>query len=543
MRTERAGGALLSERAAGLLLHATSLPGPWGIGEIGPHARRWLRALAAMRQRYWQFLPLGPTGYGDSPYQSLSSFAAHALLVSLDDLRRDGWLTAGDLRGFPETDPARVDFGAVLPARWARLRAAADRFAAAPAARQRGFAAFRRRHAGWLPDYALFAALKAEQGGRAWIEWPAPLARREPRALAAARRRLAREVRREEILQFFFERQWAELRAAAARLGIRLIGDLPIFVAHDSSDVWARRDLFQLDADGNPVVVAGVPPDYFSATGQRWGNPLYRWEAHAADGYRWWIARVRRALEGADLLRLDHFRGLQDYWEIPASEPTAERGRWVAGPRDALLSALRGALGGRLPIVAEDLGIITDEVRALRDRFGLPGMEVLQFLFGELAERPDRIEAIRENSVVYTGTHDNDTARGWFEASAAAPEGEVARARRAAVARLGSDPAAAPLRMIELAWRSPARLAIAPLQDVLGLGSEARMNAPGTAQGNWQWRFAWPQLTAAARARMARLTRAAGRADFPRPGKPQARPFQALEKPPRRGAGVSRNTP
>ncbi len=512
MTIERSGRAARPERAAGLLLHVTSLPGPWGIGEIGPHARRWLRALSAMRQRYWQFLPLGPTGYGDSPYQSLSTFAAHALLISFDDLRRDGWLTAGDLQGFPITDATRVDFGAILPARRARLQAAADRFSAASAARQRGFAAFRRRQADWLPDYALFMALKTEHGGRAWTDWPAPLAQREPDALDAARRRLDREIRREEILQFLFDRQWAALRRTAARLGIRLIGDLPIFVAHDSADVWARRDLFHVDDRGHPTVVAGVPPDYFSTTGQRWGNPLYRWEAHAAEGYRWWIARVRRALAWADWLRLDHFRGLQDYWQIPASEPTAERGRWVAGPRDALLAALRNALGGRLPILAEDLGIITDEVRALRDRFGLPGMEVLQFLFGELAERPDRLERLRENSVVYTGTHDNDTARGWFEASAASAEGEVARARRAAEALLGRDPAKAPARMVELAWRSPARLAIAPLQDVLALGSEARMNTPGTAQGNWQWRFAWPQLTAAAKTRLARLTRAAGRA-------------------------------
>lgn len=511
MKTEPRARASAPERSAGVLLHLTSLPGPWGIGEIGPHARRWLQALAAMRQRWWQFLPLGPTGYGDSPYQSLSTFAAHALLVSLDDLRAGGWLTAADLRGFPKTDPHRVDFGRILPERWERLHAAADRFDAAPAVRRRGFDAFRRRHADWLPDYALFMALKAEQGGRAWIEWPAPLARREPRALADARRRLAREIRRAEILQFFFERQWAELRRAARRLGVGLVGDLPIFVAHDSADVWARPHLFELDADGRPTVVAGVPPDYFSATGQRWGNPLYRWPAHAADGYRWWIARFRRALQWADLVRLDHFRGLQDYWEIPASEPTAENGRWVPGPRDELLEALRRALGGRLPIIAEDLGIITDEVRALRDRFDLPGMEVLQFLFGELAERPDRLERIRKNSVVYTGTHDNDTARGWFEAAASAAEGEVARARRAAEELLGRDPARVPARMIELAWRSPARLAIAPLQDVLGLGSEARMNTPGTAQGNWQWRFDWPQLTAGARLRLARLTLAARR--------------------------------
>ncbi len=503
--------AALPERASGLLLHITSLPGRWGVGEIGPHARRWLRALAAMRQRYWQFLPIGPTGYGDSPYQSPSAFAAHALLVSADDLRRDGWLTAGDLRGFPETPADRADFVAAIPARQALLDAAADRFAAAPAFRQRGFNAFRARHRAWLPDYALFTAIRREMGDREWTAWERPLARREPKALDAARRRLAREMRRVEIQQFFFERQWTELRRLAAALGIRFIGDLPIFVSHDSADVWARPELFQLDGEGRPTVVAGVPPDYFSAEGQRWGNPLYRWEAHAAEGYRWWIARMRRALEFADVVRLDHFRGFQDYWEIPASEPTAVRGRWVEGPRDALLTALRDALGG-LPIIAEDLGIITDEVRALRDRFGLPGMEVLQFLFGELAERPDRLERIRENSVVYTGTHDNDTARGWFEAAARVGDGEVARARRAAEERLGRDPAAFARNLIATAWRTNARLAIAPLQDLLSLGSEARMNVPGTALGNWKWRFRWEQLAPEAKTWLAQLTRETGRA-------------------------------
>ncbi len=508
-KPEEDPAVITRRREAGLLLHVTSLPGPWGIGEIGPHAVRWLRGLAGMGVRWWQVLPLNPTGYGDSPYQTLSTFAANPVLVSLDTLRQTGLLTEDDLRDFPATSPYRVDFASILPARWNRLTLAADRFDAMPHSRRRGFEAFCVHHAHWLPDFALFMALKNEQGGRAWIEWPAPLAHRDPSALAEARRRLAREIRRAEILQFFFDRQWASVRRAAARLGVRIIGDLPIFVAHDSADVWARRELFHLDRGGHPTVIAGVPPDYFSRTGQRWGNPLYRWEAHAADGYAWWTARVRRALELADLVRLDHFRGFEDYWEIPADAPTAERGRWVAGPRDALLTVIRGQLG-RLPIIAEDLGIITDEVRALRDRFGLPGMEVLQFLIAEWPKHPDRMDRIRENSVVYTGTHDNDTARGWFESLLQRPVADPERT--AAVALLGDRPEKISHRMVELAWRSRAWLAIAPLQDILGWGSEARMNVPGRPDGNWQWRFRWEDFRREHRQWLKRLTAEAGRA-------------------------------
>ena len=503
------GESPLRERRAGILLHISSLPGPWGIGEIGPHARRWLRVLASMDIGDWQVLPLGPTGYGDSPYQSLSAFAANPLLISLDDLWRAGWLQPEDLAEFPKTDPHRVDFGVVIPARLTVLRRAADRFAAATPARRRGYAKFLQRQADWLADFALFMAIKEEQGGRAWTEWPEPLAQRDPGAMRETRVRLAREIGRHQILQFFFDRQWTVLRRRAAALGIHLVGDLPLYVAHDSADVWARRHLFQLDARGQPTVVAGVPPDYFSATGQRWGNPLYRWDVHAAEGYAWWIARVRRALDFTDLVRLDHFRGLQDYWEIPADAPTAERGRWVAGPRDALLGALKQALGG-LPIIAEDLGIITDEVRALRDRFHLPGMEVLQFLLPELAHRPDRLDHVAENCVVYTGTHDNDTARGWFESWLRRPE-ETAE-RRAILKRLGSDPRQATFRLVELAWRSRARLAVAPLQDVLGLDSRARMNTPGRPDGNWQWRFEWSELRSLHRRRLRRLVKGSDRA-------------------------------
>jgi 4-alpha-glucanotransferase len=485
-------------------LHVTSLPGAWGVGEIGPHAVRWVRALAGMGVRYWQVLPLGPTGYGDSPYQGLSTFAANPLLISVDDLLRAGWLTTEDLGEFPATDPRRADYGTILPVRSALLARAADRFAAAPSADHRQFEAFCARHADWLPDFALFLSVKNEQSGRAWIEWPVPLAQREPAAMAEARRRLAREIQRVEILQFLFERQWAALRRVAARVGVRMVGDLPIYVA----DVWARRELFSLDRDGRPTVVAGVPPDYFSPTGQRWGNPLYRWDAHAAESYTWWTARVRRALDFADLIRFDHFRGLESYWEIPAEAPTAERGRWVAGPGDALLATLRDRLGG-LPLIAEDLGLITEAVHALRDRFGLPGMEVLQFLVGELPRQPDRLDRIRRNSVVYTGTHDNDTARGWFEMlrrrDASDPE------RLAAVALLGECAEEAARRLVEVAWHTKARVAVAPLQDILGLGSEARMNVPGRPDGNWQWRFCWEDFPPEPRQWLRRLTAAAGR--------------------------------
>uniref|UniRef100_A0A832I420 4-alpha-glucanotransferase n=1 Tax=Eiseniibacteriota bacterium TaxID=2212470 RepID=A0A832I420_UNCEI len=496
-------------RRSGVLLHPTSLPGPYGIGDLGPAARRWLDWLASARQSLWQVLPLGPTGFGDSPYQSFCSFAGNPYLVSPEGLLEEGLLEPADLEATPRFPAARVDFGPVIAFKLRLLDRAFERFSG-PAGDPLRAAHddFARAHAHWLDDFALFMALKEAHGGRPWPEWDAALARREPAALAAARARLGREVAVQRFRQFAFFRQWSALRARARERGIDIVGDLPIFVAHDSSDVWAHPQLFHLDGTGRPTVVAGVPPDYFSATGQLWGNPLYRWEAHAAEGFAWWIARVRATLELVDVVRLDHFRGFEAYWEVPGDAPTAEHGRWVEGPGDALFDALREALGG-LPLIAEDLGVVTPAMEALRDRHGLPGMRVIQFAFGS-PQDPFLPHHHVRNAVVYSGTHDNDTARGWY---ATAPEAERDLYRRY-TGRDGSDVA---WDLIRLALSSVADTAVVPLQDVLDLGPEARMNLPGRPSGNWGWRFEDAQLTDAARARLADLTLVYDRAPDARP--------------------------
>ena len=474
-----------------------------------------------MRQGWWQILPPGPTGYGDSPYQSFSSFALNPMFMDLDALAAEGWLCPGDLAA-PDFPARRVEYGTVIPWRLDRLALAADRFRrdATPSDRA-ALARFEARHSGWLTDFALFMALKAHHGGRAWVEWEPSLARRRARTLASAAHALAAETARQRVWQFWLDRQWRRLRRAAKARGIRMIGDVPIFAAHDSADVWSRPDLFRLDPDGRPAVVAGVPPDYFSPTGQLWGNPLYRWPRHEAEGFAWWIARIRRALDWTDLVRIDHFRGFAACWEIPGDAPTAEHGRWVAAPGEALLTALRAALG-RAPILAEDLGVITPDVVALRDGFGLPGMSILQFEMHRLLDTPPRRpEGGRWNRAIYTGTHDNDTARGWFSNPAREPgtpeHAAHARHTAALLDYVEGDGGDIHWRMIELAWRSNARWAMAPLQDVLGLGREGRMNTPGVPGGNWQWRFAWEDYAPATRTRMAELTREYGRtAPMPR---------------------------
>lgn len=503
-------------RRSGLLLHPTSLPGAHGLGEIGTAARAFVDTLAGAGQSIWQFLPLGPTGYGDSPYQSLSTFAANPLLVSFDDLLEEGLLTADDLADAPAFPDDRVDFGSVIAWRRRVLAGAAAAFAGrAPARLREACDRFCAAEAHWLDDFALFVALKDAHDGRSWAEWDQDLARRVPEALEAARRRHAAAIHAVRVVQFLFARQWAALRRHARRRGVMLVGDLPIFVAGDSADVWANPGLFHLDDAGRPTVVAGVPPDYFSATGQLWGNPLYRWDVHARDGYAWWIARMRRAAALADLVRLDHFRGFEMYWEIPGDAPTAATGRWVEGPGAALFEALRAALGG-LPLIAEDLGFITPAVHALRRRFHLPGMWVLQFAMHRLAETPPRPpEECAANTVVYTGTHDNDTTAGWFAAPAGAgtqdAAEELARQRAALLAWTGTDGREIHWDLTRLAWRSRARMAIAPVQDVLGLGSEARMNLPGRPWGNWQWRMRADALTPDLAARLRDLTERHGR--------------------------------
>jgi 4-alpha-glucanotransferase len=505
----------VGRRTSGILLHPTSLPGPFGIGELGREAIAFLDFLQETGQGLWQVLPLGPTGYGDSPYQCFSAFAGNPLLVSLERLRDQGLVAASDLKKKPDFPEREVDFGAVIDFKRRLLTKAFAAFEKEAESSQReSLEAFCRRHHGWLPDFTLFMALKRSNGGVAWSEWDRALVGREPEALEKARRELAREMREVEFEQRLFFEQWATIREEAHARGIRIMGDIPIFVAHDSADVWAHPEIFHLAADGRPSFQAGVPPDYFSATGQRWGNPLYRWDALARTGYAWWIDRFRAVLSLVDLVRLDHFRGFEAYWEVPGDEATAVNGRWVKGPGAVFFEALQGALG-ELPIVAEDLGVITPEVEALRERFGFAGMAILQFAFGTDSHANDFLpHNFPRRKVVYTGTHDNDTVAGWWRGgvgdSTRTPE-EVAEEHGRALTYVGGDGSQIHWDCIRTLLVSVADTAIVPLQDVLGLGSEARMNLPGRAGGNWRWRFAGGDLTPEIRRRLRAITVASGR--------------------------------
>jgi 4-alpha-glucanotransferase len=504
-----------SLRVSGILLHPTSLPGPFGIGDLGAGAYQFVRFLQESCQHVWQMLPLGPTGYGNSPYQTYSAFAGNHLLMSLETLQAEGLLSASDLPEAPPFPAHRVEYDAVSDFKQCLLWKAFKTFQRTAAPSQRDeLAAFSQRQAEWLDDYTLFMALKETHGG-AWTEWERDIARREPAAMAGWRKKLARRVQFHVFLQYQFFRQWHNLKAECHQHGIQLFGDVPIFIAHDSADVWAHPELFYLDADGNPTVVAGVPPDYFSRTGQRWGNPLYRWEAMAASGYTWWIQRLRTMREMVDIIRLDHFRGFEAYWEVPAEEDTAINGRWVEGPGATLFEALHQALG-ELPIVAEDLGLITPEVRALQARFRLPGMRVLQFGFGgDLRTNEHCPHNYTRDCVVYTGTHDNNTSLGWWHEveQLQSQEGlEPMRAERTmALKYMASDGRELHWDMIRLVLASVGNLAIVPLQDVLGLGQEARMNYPGKPEGNWQWRYAADLLTEELTSRLREMTEIYGR--------------------------------
>lgn len=472
-------------RSSGILLHPTSLPGPWGIGDLGSAAYQFVDFLHTAGQSLWQVLPLGPTGYGDSPYQAFSAFAGNPLLISLDQLIQRGLLSYDEVieaAGGRDLATDRVNYGEVISFKLPLLERSYERLQAGVAPDlAAAFAIFCTEQAAWLDDFAMFMAFKAAHGGQPWNTWEPELRAREPEALAAARQTHAAAIALQQYLQFMFFQQWLPLKAYANERGIRIIGDAPIFVAYDSADVWANPDLFYLDAQGQPTVVAGVPPDYFSETGQLWGNPLYRWPKMAEDGYAWWIRRLRATLTQVDILRLDHFRGFAAYWEVPASEETAMNGRWVKGPGPDLFTHLTNALG-ELPIIAEDLGLITPDVHALRKQFGFPGMLVLQFAFGGDAENVYMPHYHTANTVVYTGTHDNNTTVGWFETL----EHEEREQVRAYLGRSGSDIAWDLLRM---AMMSVANMAVVPFQDVLRLGADARMNTPGLAGGNWGWRF------------------------------------------------------
>ncbi len=474
------------KRSSGIILHPTSLPGPYGIGDLGPAAYRFIDNLSETGCKLWQVLPLGPTGYGDSPYQCFSAFAGNPYLVSPDFLKNDGLLTEDDFINMPEW-PEFVDFGLIYHWKPALLDKAYLRLESLPATPLHAeFDAFRFDNASWLADFALFMALKDANGGAAWNEWPEPLRKRESNALAKARQQHAEAIRRQEFRQFLFFRQWNALRSYVHSKGIQIIGDIPIFVAMDSSDAWANPELFYLDEAGKPTVVAGVPPDYFSPTGQLWGNPLYRWDAHKNTGYKWWIERIRATLSAVDIVRIDHFRGFAGYWEIPGDAPTAQTGRWVPGPGLDLFYAIRESLGD-LPIIAEDLGEITPDVIELRDALGLPGMKIYQFGFSG-PDNPFLPHHYPRNCVVYTGTHDNDTAWGWYRS---APQHEFDFARR----YLKTDGSDFAWDLIRSAWGSVAVFALAPLQDFMNLGPEARMNFPGKVGGFWSWRMPKDSLT------------------------------------------------
>ena len=500
-------------RQCGVLLHPTSLPGPHGCGDLGPAAYHFVDWLVAGRQSLWQVLPLGSVGPGNSPYISPSAFAGNELLIDLAQLAAAGWLNTTDLAVVPSFPVGRVDYAKARSFRLPLLRRAAERFLAGKSAEHEPFKVFCSEAKVWLDDYALFMALDGAQGGggQVWQDWPAPLARRQPEALRKAARKHADEVAFWKFCQWRFFEQWAGLKRYANARGVEIIGDLPIFVAGHSADVWAHPELFDLDPAGRPRVVAGVPPDYFSATGQRWGNPLYRWPAHGAENYRWWVDRMRQTMKLCDIVRIDHFRGFEAYWEIAAEAETAIDGQWRPGPGIAVFDAMRHDLGdadGRLRIIAEDLGIITPEVNALRRAIGLPGMRILQFAFDGDPHNLYLPHNYEENTVVYTGTHDNDTTRGWWEALDAKQQAYVR-------AYLGLDKETASeaphWQLIRLACASVAALCVVPMQDVLGLDSAHRMNEPSLSEGSWEWRFSWDQVDASHAHRLAELTRLYGR--------------------------------
>ncbi len=492
------------QRSAGVLAHITSLPGPHGIGDFGPDAYRFVDWLASAGQRVWQLLPIAPIGPGDSPYQSVSAFAGSPLMVALEPLQQKGWLASIEL---PEDkfDDSRVDFARVAPWRLSQLRRAFTGFTSHATRSDRDdFAHWLEKQFYWLQEYALFMALENANPGRPWWHWTPALAQRNIGAVSSARQQHAAEITFWQFVQWCFDQQSQALKQYANERGISIMGDLPIFIAHHSADCWARPDLYDLDSNYQPIVVAGVPPDDLGPLGQRWGNPLYRWDCMATEGYAWWTARVRRALEHADVIRIDHFRGFAGYWEIPAEHPTAEVGRWVPGPGKALFDAIEHALG-KLPIIAEDLGLITPDVIELRDSCGFPGMKILQFAFGGDGSHEFLPHNYAPNCVVYTGTHDNDTVQGWWHC---APQHE----QEYSCNYLAAGPTDIHWAMIRAACNSVASMAVFPLQDVLGLDGKHRMNFPGTIGGtNWTWRFDWLDVDGETARILGLITAASGR--------------------------------
>ncbi len=493
-------------RASGVLLHPTSLPGPHGSGDCGPAAYHFVDWLVSAGQSLWQILPLTGIGAGNSPYASDSAFAGNPLLIDLQELMQQGWLRAAEIEAPQGVSAHRVDFAVVQPFRMQRLAMAATRFLARPAQDEPHlqFELFCQQHRSWLDDYALFMALSEAHGFASWCDWPQPLKRREPAALALGAAQHADRIAFWKFCQWCFFRQWLALKAYANGRGVQIIGDVPIFIGHHSAEVWANQDLFQLDAHGLPTAVAGVPPDYFSATGQRWGNPLYHWARHAGDGFAWWVQRLRLVYELVDIVRIDHFRGFASHWEIPASEATAINGQWRPGPGAELFKAINAALGP-MPVIAEDLGMITPDVDALRRTLRFPGMRILQFAFGSGASNGYLPHHHEHDSVVYPGTHDNDTCIGWWN-SAAEHEREHARDY------LDTDGRDMAWSLIRSACASVADTAIYAMQDVLSLPGDSRMNFPGQSEGWWEWRMQWSQVQAWHAQRLASLCRLYGRA-------------------------------
>ena len=499
------------------MLHPTSLPGDYGIGDLGPKAYEFIDFLAEAKQTYWQILPLGPTGYGDSPYQCFSAFAGNTLLISPENLVEAGLLDEGVLKDKPDFSVEKVDFGGVYDWKNKILPEAYKAFHQTTSIDLRGkFETFSRENGWWLDDYATYRAVKAEQEQKPWYEWEDALKLREPEAIKRETERLYEKIQAEKFYQFLFFSQWAELKAYANKKGIKIIGDIPLFIALDSSDVWCNQDKFKLNADGSPKVVAGVPPDYFSKTGQLWGNPIYDWDAMRQDGFHWWIARVAFALRTVDVVRVDHFRGFAAAWEVPGGDKTAEKGRWVDVPGKELFFALKRTLG-ELSVIAEDLGVITPDVEELRDGFGFPGMRILQFAFGGDAKNHDLPHNYIKNCVAYTGTHDNDTTIGWWNSQAGAGSTRdadaITREHDYCLKYLDTDGSEIHWDFIRAVWRSVAHTAIAPLQDILGIGNEGRMNLPASDSGNWFWRYTDGALTPEMVVRLKGLTETYGRAN------------------------------
>lgn len=498
---------VIPNRSSGILLHPTSFPGRFGVGDLGSEARRFIDFLAHSNQQLWQVLPLGPTGFGNSPYMCYSAMAGNPLVISPELLRDEGLLSDSDFAGLPEFPAERVSYDEAIAAKTRLLQIACENFKnrATPEQKQK-FQQFCESKAYWLDDYALFMAIKQDQQGASWHTWEENLAKRQPEALELCRRRLPSEIFYQKYLQFVFFNQWSELKQYANKLGIQIIGDIPIYVAHDSADVWANPENFCLDEEtGEPALMAGVPPDYFSATGQLWGNPVYNWEHLEKSGFHWWIQRFRAMLDYVDLIRIDHFRGFEAFWAVEQGETTAMNGEWVKAPGDEFFEVLRQKLG-TLPILAEDLGVITPEVEALRDKFEFPGMKILQFAFGSDPGNPFLPFNYTRNCLVYTGTHDNDTSVGWFE-KASDYEKQNLLDYLGCVSHDGIH-----WDLIRLALSSIANQAVIPMQDLLGLGSFARMNFPSVAEGNWEWRYTADALTPALADRLKRLTTLCGRA-------------------------------